>query len=85
MPKFLLYTVVGSAIWNTVLVVIGHNLGNNWDTILGFFDNFQHFVIAACVIVFVAAMVWWFGFYRRKKSTVKKTQSNKKSTDKDEG
>lgn len=84
MPKFLLYTVVGSAIWNTVLVVIGHNLGNNWDTILGFFDNFQHFVIAACVIVFVATMVWWFGFYRRKKSTTKKVQSNKKSTDNDE-
>ena len=42
MPKFLLYTVVGSAAWNTILVLIGHNLGNNWESILGFFDDFSH-------------------------------------------
>lgn len=68
MIKFLAYTVIGSVIWNTVLVAIGHNLGNNWESILGFFDDFQHVVLAICVIVFIATLVWWFGFYRKKKS-----------------
>lgn len=67
MVKFLIYTAVGSAIWNTVLVALGHNLGSNWEFILGFFDQFQTVIMVICIIVFVAAMIWWFGFYRRGK------------------
>ena len=69
MGKFILYTVVGSAIWNTILVTIGHNLGNNWESILGFFDNFSHLVVAICAVIAVAVLVWWFGFYRRSKKS----------------
>lgn len=73
MGKFILYTVVGSAIWNTILVTIGHNLGNNWESILGFFDNFSHLVVVICAVIAVVVLVWWFGFYRRgKKSDGKK-------------
>ena len=28
--KFLLYTIFGSAIWNTVLVLLGKKLGDSW-------------------------------------------------------
>ena len=81
MPKFLLYTVVGSAAWNTILVLIGHNLGNNWESILGFFDDFSHIVVLICAVIAVVVLVWWFGFYRRGKqkdgqakvSTIKST------------
>ena len=80
MGKFILYTVVGSAIWNTILVTIGHNLGNNWESILGFFDNFSHLVVAICVVIAVVVLVWWFGFYRRgKKSDGKKRAATKVS------
>ena len=81
MPKFLLYTVAGSAVWNTILVLIGHNLGNNWESILGFFDDFSHIVVLICAVIAVVVLVWWFGFYRRGKqkdgqakvSTIKST------------
>lgn len=80
MGKFILYTVVGSAIWNTILVAIGHNLGNNWESILGFFDNFSHLVVAICAVIAVVVLVWWFGFYRRgKKSDGKKRTATKVS------
>ena len=80
MGKFILYTVVGSAIWNTILVTVGHNLGNNWESILGFFDNFSHLVVAICAVIAVAVLVWWFGFYRRsKKSDGKKRAATKVS------
>ena len=86
MGKFVLYTVVGSAIWNTILVTIGHNLGNNWESILGFFDNFSHIVVAICVVVAVAVLAWWFGFYRRRRDGRKNAaklidSSDKTSTD----
>ena len=83
MGKFVLYTVVGSAIWNTILVTIGHNLGNNWESILGFFDNFSHIVVAICVVVAVAVLVWWFGFYRRKKDAGKAKKQTKATASKD--
>ena len=71
MLKFLIYTVVGSVVWNTILVLIGHNLGNNWESILGFFDNFSSIVLVVCVVIAVAVLVWWFGFYRRGKGGAK--------------
>ena len=84
MGKFILYTVVGSAIWNTILVTIGHNLGNNWESILGFFDNFSHIVVAICVVVAVAVLVWWFGFYRRKKDAGKAKKQTKATASRDD-
>ena len=62
MGRFLVYTVLGSAVWNTVLVVIGHNLGDNWQSILGFFNKFSDVVLVICIVVAVAVLLWWFGF-----------------------
>ena len=45
MTKFLLYTTVGSAIWNTVLLVIGNRVGKNWKDILGIMDQYSHVVL----------------------------------------
>ena len=91
MGKFILYTVVGSAIWNTILVTIGHNLGNNWESILGFFDNFSHLVVVICVVIAVVVLVWWFGFYRRgkksdgkKRAVTKVSETSDKNDDKHE-
>ena len=86
MLKFLLYTVAGSAVWNTILVVIGHNLGNNWESILGFFDSLSHVVAIICAVIFVSAMIWWFGFYRRRKNNpvAKSAKHRPKGVDEDD-
>ena len=47
MGKFLIYTITGSTIWNTVLIVIGSIVGENWTNILGIFDNYSHIVLNA--------------------------------------
>ena len=31
--RFIVLTTLGSAVWNTILIVIGQQLGNNWDAI----------------------------------------------------
>lgn len=67
MTKFLLYTTVGSAIWNTVLLVIGNRVGKNWKDILGIMDQYYHVVLILLIILFVAFLVYFFYFRTQKK------------------
>jgi membrane protein DedA with SNARE-associated domain len=53
--KFTLLTTAGSAIWNTIFVLAGFLLGENWHVIETYADAFQYAVIAA-----VALAVAWF-------------------------
>ena len=45
MLKFLVYTILGSLIWNLVLIVIGSIVGENWVSILNIFDTYSHLVV----------------------------------------
>ena len=67
MPKFLLYTFAGSTIWNTVLLIIGNRLGENWNSILGVFDRYSHIVLVILVFMFFG-LVFWFYYKRLKKN-----------------
>ena len=66
-PKFLVYTTIGSLIWNSVLVVIGNKVGENWTDILGIMDRYSHVVLILLIIIFIAFVVYWFGFRKKNK------------------
>ena len=70
--KFLIYTIVGSAIWNTVLIVLGNRVGENWESILGIFDRYSHIVVIVLIIIFVGFLIW---FYKFRKNSKKKTKA----------
>lgn len=65
MPKFLVYTILGSAIWNTVLVVLGNQVGEKWTSILHIFDQYSHIVLILLIILFIAGVS--FFYYQRTK------------------
>lgn len=67
MAKFLVYTTVGSAIWNTVLIVIGNRVGENWESILGVFDQYSHIVLILLILIFVLFIVWFYTKKQKKK------------------
>ena len=67
MLKFLLYTTVGSLIWNTVLIFIGNRVGDNWESILGIFDQYSHIVLVILIVLFVGFLVWFYKFRKTKK------------------
>ena len=69
MAKFLLYTTVGSAIWNTVLIVIGNRVGENWESILGVFDQYSHIVLILLILIFVLFIVWFYTKKQKKKKS----------------
>ncbi|WP_305783370.1 DedA family protein [Symbioplanes lichenis] len=50
MSTFLLCTAAGSLIWNTVFILLGYGLGENWSRIEGWVGTYQYVVIAFCVI-----------------------------------
>ena len=55
MLKFLLLTAAGSTIWNTILIVAGFYLGENWSIVETYAGYFQTLVI---VVVAVAVVAW---------------------------
>lgn len=61
---FLILTMLGTFIWNIVLVLIGAKVGDNWHQIVDYMDvysNIMYVLIAIGIIVF---LVW---FFRKKK------------------
>ncbi|AOS61853.1 DedA family protein [Actinoalloteichus hymeniacidonis] len=53
MPTFILFTTLGSAIWNTIFVVAGYQLGENWHVV----DEYAGVFSRAVVIIVLLALV----------------------------
>lgn len=54
---FTLYTLVGSLIWNSVLIGAGYGLGDQWEKVAEYVGTIQYVVVAA-ILGFVAWWVW---------------------------
>jgi membrane protein DedA with SNARE-associated domain len=62
LPRFLLFTALGSAIWSGALAYAGVVLGENWEQVLEFVDNYQMvtlIVIAVIALVVLGAFVYY--------------------------
>ncbi len=55
MLKFLAYTLAGSAIWNTIFIVAGYQLGERWAEVEQYATVLQYVVVAVVVL-----LVAWF-------------------------
>lgn len=64
LKKFLIYTTLGSAIWNVVLTIAGSIASKNWEKVLGFFDQYSHIVMGLLIIIFVIFIIT---FYKKKR------------------
>lgn len=54
--RFTLWTLLGSSVWNTVLVTAGYLLGEHWCSMLGALGVFEDVVIAVFVLVVAVAV-----------------------------
>ena len=63
MRKFLIYTILGSLIWNSVLTIGGSIASKNKESLLGIFDKYSHLVLILLVIIFIVFIVV---FYKKK-------------------
>lgn len=82
MGKFLIYTIAGSTIWNTVLLVMGSVVGENWVNMLNIFDQYSHIVLIILMIVFVISCIIFYNkktnnfFFKRKKINQKDSSTD---------
>ncbi len=69
LPVFLGLTTLGSAIWNTVFVLAGYLLGENWQEVTGYVSVYSKVVLiaaAGAVLLFVALRILRPGRGRRR-------------------
>lgn len=63
MGKFLIYTTLGSFIWNTILVSLGAYMGKNWQIIVTIFEDYS---LAIIVLILIAIIYFGFKWYKKK-------------------
>ncbi|GAA0540584.1 hypothetical protein GCM10010172_22330 [Paractinoplanes ferrugineus] len=59
--QFLVFTAIGSGIWNSLFIMGGYLLGARWQNI----EKYSHFFDYAVGAFFVGAVIWWVVKKRR--------------------
>jgi membrane protein DedA with SNARE-associated domain len=54
---FTVFTLIGSLVWNTILVTAGYVLADQWERILDYTEPFQTVVVVVIVVLVVALVV----------------------------
>ncbi|MFY7870512.1 MAG: DedA family protein, partial [Exiguobacterium sp.] len=56
--KFLLLSTAGTALWNTILILIGMKVGENWQDILSYLDAYSYAIYGLLFIGVIIYIVW---------------------------
>lgn len=64
---FLLFTTLGTLIWNTILVSVGAAVGDNWESIVGVMDVYSNIVYVLIVLAGLA-VIWWYLQFRKRRA-----------------
>ena len=65
---FLMFTTVGTVIWNTVLIYLGAAVGSQWETIVHYMDIYSNIAYVIIAIIGIAVIIWYI---RKRKQPVK--------------
>ncbi len=60
MGLFLLFTTIGSFVWNIILVYFGVFAGASWESILDYMSTYSHITLAVLVIIALICTVIFF-------------------------
>ena len=73
---FSLLTILGSLIWNTVLISLGAAAGNSWEKIEVYISDYSHIVLIALVLLIIGFIVYRIKY---KKVVISKFDTKKSS------
>jgi membrane protein DedA with SNARE-associated domain len=65
--KFVIYTLAGSLIWNSMLTYVGMKLGSNWKNI----DKYSIYLDIAAVLAIAVFLIWFIYNTRRKSKSIR--------------
>lgn len=63
MLKFIIYTTLGSLIWNTILICIGAFAGDKKDYIINIIDNASYVIL---FIIIIVCCIFVYKFYKKR-------------------
>lgn len=66
---FTVFTLIGSLTWNSVLVIAGYQLADQWDKILDYTEPFQDLVVAILGVLVIAVVVRKVVLTRRERAS----------------
>lgn len=66
--KFFIYTISGTIIWNTVLVLLGRALGESWHTIVEIMDKYSTATLIILIVLFILVVIYFIKRRKLKKS-----------------
>ncbi|OCA90173.1 DedA family protein [Pradoshia sp. D12] len=58
-PLFILFTTIGTVVWNTILVNLGASVGENWHEIVNYMDTFSNVIYVILIVLFILCIVWY--------------------------
>ncbi len=58
--KFLLYTTLGSLIWNTILICLGSYMGEKWHVIVNIFEEYSLVIGALILLATIYYSIKWY-------------------------
>ena len=58
--KFIILTILGTTIWNTVLTYLGSIMGDNWKKVVVIIDNYSHIVLIFLIIMFIVVIIYFY-------------------------
>ncbi len=73
-PKFLVFTLAGCLLWNSVLIYVGYYLGSNWIEVA----SISHYVIIAVIAALIALVVVYLLVRSRRRKIRSQTQNVEK-------
>jgi membrane protein DedA with SNARE-associated domain len=57
LSTFTIFTLIGSLVWNTVLIAAGYFLAEQWEQVLDYTEPFQTLVVVLIALLFVALVI----------------------------
>ena len=73
LPKFLLFTVLGTTIWSAILAVAGYYLGQNWGMVIDILGRYQKVILAIIALTIVTFVVIRVNALRRNSQSATKS------------
>ena len=58
-PLFIIFTSIGTVVWNTILVTLGASVGENWHEIVKYMDVFSNVIYVLLAVLFILCVIWY--------------------------
>ncbi|MCT1450228.1 DedA family protein [Corynebacterium sp. p3-SID1194] len=56
---FGLWTTLGSAVWNFILIFLGFKLGENWEAVTGYIDQYSKVVYVILLVILLGFLIFF--------------------------